>query len=148
MIFYGSYRINWGAYRPFIPAWVYSSDAKWVKFSFLVDTGADETFLHHRSIAILGIEPSHLEVRNDVGGVGGFGIPYFRWETRLKILSADGAGRLFTGEVNVFLDPHASRVPILGRDVLDNFAAMFDRRKAQIALIEAPDRYQIIRGSK
>ena len=55
---------------------------------------------------------------------------------------------MFTGEVNVFLDPHASRVPILGRDVLDNFAAMFDRRKAQIALIEAPDRYQIIRGSK
>ena len=127
MIFYGSYRINWGAYRPFINAWVYSSYAKWVKFSFLVDTGADETFFHHRSIAILGIDTSHLEVRNDVGGIGGFEVPYFRWKTRLKILSSEGSGRLFSGEVNVFLDPHASRVPILGRDVLDSFAVIFDR---------------------
>jgi len=128
-----------------------------VKFSFLprkrpevfrglVDTGADETFLHHRSIAILGIDTSRLEVRNDVGGVGGLGVPYFRWETKLKILSPEGSGRLFSGEVNIFLDPHASRVPILGRDVLDNFAVIFDRRKTRIALIEEPDSYQIIRG--
>jgi hypothetical protein len=110
----------------------------------LVDTGADETFLHHRSIAILGIDTSHLEVKTDVGGVGGGGVPYFRWETRLKILSPEGSGRLFSGEVNVFLDPHASRVPILGREVLDNFAVIFDRSKSQIALIEEPDSYQLI----
>lgn len=144
MIFQGSYRINWGAYRPFITAWVYSFSEKWVKFSFLVDSGADETFLHHRSIDILNIDTSHLNVRTDVGGIGGSGVPYFRWETRLKILSTEGIGRLFSGEVNVFLDPHASRVPILGRDVLDNFAVIFDRMKSQVTLLEHPDSYKII----
>jgi len=144
MIFYGSYRINWGVYRPFISAWVFSSNEKWVKFSFLADTGADETFLHHRSIDILNIDTSHLNVKTDVGGVGGSGVPYFQWETRLKIISTKGISKLFAGKVNVFLDPHASRVPILGRDVLDSFVVIFDREKDQIILMEQPDSYKII----
>ena len=66
MIFYGHYRIHEGAFRPFITGYARSnrrlrltvrqgSSSKWVKSSFLLDSGADETFLHYESIDILGI---------------------------------------------------------------------------------------------
>jgi hypothetical protein len=116
--------------------------------SFLLDTGADETFLHHRSISVLGIDTSHLNVRADVGGIGGEGVPYFRWETRLLLVSAARQGRMFDGEINVFLDPHASRVPILGRDVLDRFAVIFDRDRNQVLLLDKPDTYQVVRAEE
>lgn len=107
MILHGRYRYNYGVYRPFLTAYVRSSHGQWLKHSFLVDTGADETFLPYRSVEILGIDTSRLEVRDDVGGVGGYGIPYFRFETEIKIISPQES-RVFGGEVNVFLDPHAT----------------------------------------
>jgi hypothetical protein len=118
MISYGHYRVNQGAFRPFISAWVLSADGRWVRMSFLLDTGADETFLHQRSISILNISTASLNVKTDVSGIGGSHVPYFRWNTQVKLASREGQGRVFGGEVNVFLDPHASRIPILGRDVL------------------------------
>lgn len=45
MIFHARYRYNGGAYRPFVAAYVLSADRKWVRASFLIDTGPDETFL-------------------------------------------------------------------------------------------------------
>lgn len=145
MICYGSYRINQGAFRPFIRAWVLSAHNQWTRMSFLIDTGADETFLHQRSIQILKIDTSNLTVMTDVAGVGGSGIPYFRWKTKVKLASLEGEGRLFGGEVNLFLDPHASRIPILGRDVLDNFSIIFDRKRNVVIFIELPDDYSISR---
>jgi hypothetical protein len=55
VIFYGRYRFNVGAYRPSLTAYVLSTDGRWVKHSFLLDTGADVTFLPRRSIAMLRI---------------------------------------------------------------------------------------------
>jgi hypothetical protein len=101
MIFHGRYRENYGAYRPFITAYVLSPNGKWMKYSFLVDTGADETFLHYRSIRILCIDTSRLEIRDDVGGIGGYGIPYFRFNTQIKLISLQET-RVFAGEVNIF----------------------------------------------
>lgn len=78
MIFHGHYRIHEGAFRPFITGYTRLRVGKWVKFSFLVDSGADETFLHYRSINILDIDTSSIDVRDDVGGVGGYGVPVRR----------------------------------------------------------------------
>ena len=142
MIFHGRYRENYGANRPFITAYVLSPGGRWIQYSFLVDTGADETFLHYRSIKILGIDTSLLEIRDDVGGVGGYGIPYFRLNTQIKLISLR-ATKVFGGEVNIFLDPHASEVPLLGRDVLDNFSVIFDRRRNNVILLDDPDTYRI-----
>ncbi|MEA3345163.1 MAG: hypothetical protein U9Q78_02780 [Chloroflexota bacterium] len=72
-------------------------------------------------------------------------MPHFRWSTQLMFVSPSGQRRLFGGEINVFLDPHATRFPILGRDVLDQFVMIFDRDKNQVLLIEEPDRYQVMR---
>jgi hypothetical protein len=146
VIFYGTYRFHHGAYRPFITAWVLSTRGKWVKTSFLVDTGADETFLFQRSISALGIDTSSLDVQTDVGGIGGSGVPYFRWQSQLVLKSPGGQRRLFGGEINVFLDPHAARFPIIGRDVLDSFVVIFDRAENQVLLLDKPDSYKVVRA--
>ena len=144
MIIYGNYRINAGAFRPFLTCYVQSAPGRWIKSSFLVDSGADETFLHSRSIDILGIDVSTVVVKRDVEGVGGAGVPYFQWQTKIKLHSPDGMERIFGGEINVFLDPHATRVPLLGRDVLDRFVTVLDRGKDQVILLDKPHGYQLI----
>jgi hypothetical protein len=63
---------------------VLSSKHKWHCFPFLIDTGADETFLPYTSIEKLNIDTSKVEIRDDVGGVGGYGVPYFKYETELN----------------------------------------------------------------
>ena len=147
MIFYGHYRIHEGAFRPFITGYTQLGSGKWVRCSFLVDSGADETFLHYESIDILGIDTSGIDVRDDVGGVGGYGVPYFKHPLELKLVSKEG-NAIFSGDVNIFLDPHATRFPILGRDVLDNFVVIFDRAQNRILLLREPDTYQIIRENE
>ena len=144
MIFYGHYRIHEGAFRPFITAYVRVENGKWIKSSFLVDTGADVTFLNYGSIETLGIDTSHIEVKDDVGGIGGYGVPYFQYPIDLKLVSAEG-NAIFSGNISIFLDSHTTSFPILGRDVLDNFIVIFDRTRKQILLLNQPDTYQIIR---
>lgn len=73
MIFYGRYRFNAGAFRPSLTAYVLASDGRWVKHSFLLDTGADVTFLPRSSISMLGINIAAVSVKDDVGGIGGQG---------------------------------------------------------------------------
>jgi Retroviral aspartyl protease len=145
VIFYGRYRFNGGAYRPSLTAYVLSTDGRWVKHSFLLDTGADVTFLPQRSIALLGISTAGVSVKDDVGGVGGQGVPYIEYQTQVRLISPMGA-RVLGGMVNVFLDPHATDVPLLGRDVLDTFICIFDRAKGQALLLDSPDRYELVRS--
>jgi hypothetical protein len=145
VIFYGRYRFNAGAYRPSLTAYILSTDGKWVKHSFLLDTGADVTFLPQRSIAMLGISTAGVNVKNDVGGVGGQGVPYIDYQTQVRLISPEGV-RVLAGTVNVFLDPHATDVPLLGRDILDTFTCIFDRAKGHVLLLDSPDRYELIRG--
>lgn len=145
MIFYGRYRFNAGAYRPSLTAYVLSTDGRWVKHSFLLDTGADMTFLPRRSIPMLGINTVGVTVKDDVGGIGGQGVPYFEYQTQIRLISPEGV-RVLEGTLNVFLDPHTTEVPLLGRDVLDTFTCIFDRAKGQVLLLDLPDRYEVVRG--
>ncbi len=145
MIFYGRYRFNGGAYRPSLTAYVLSTNGRWVKHSFLLDTGADVTFLPQRSIAMLGISTAGVSVKDDVGGVGGQGVPYIEYQTQVRLISPMGV-RVLGGMVNVFLDPHATDVPLLGRDVLDTFICIFDRPKGHALLLDSPDRYELVRS--
>lgn len=145
MIFCGRYRFNAGAYRPSLTAYVLSTDGKWVRHSFLLDTGADVTFLPRHSIAMLGIDIAGVTVKDDVGGIGGQGVPYFEYQTQLRLVSPGGV-RVLEGMLNVFLDPHAAEVPLLGRDILDTFICIFDRAKGQVLLLDPPDRYEVVHG--
>jgi hypothetical protein len=145
MIFRGRYRYNKGAYRPFITLYVSSNEGEWKKQSFLIDSGADETFLHSRSIRLLGMDTSALQIRDDASGIGGTSIPYIQHSIKLRLETPDGEFKIFGGPVNIFLDPHATRMPVLGRDVLDHFTVIFDRKRNSILLLDEPDDYQLVR---
>lgn len=135
MIFQGRYKDESGVLRPYIKADVLSPANEWVEVNFLVDTGADETFLDFSFIKEFNIDTKGIDVKDDVGGVGGAGVPYFQIDSALKLISPGGT-KVFKGKINVFLDPHSSEVPLLGRDVLDNFVSIFDRRQNSILLLD------------
>lgn len=135
MIFQGRYENESGIFRPYITADVLSPANEWVAIDFLVDTGADETFLDVSFIREFDIDTKGIDVRDDVGGVGGSGVPYFQIDSGLKLISPNGT-KVFKGKINIFLDPHSSEVPLLGRDVLDNFVAIFDRKQNSISLLD------------
>jgi len=145
MIFHGRYRYNKGAYRPFITLYISSDQRVWKKQSFLLDSGADETFLHFRSIKLLGIDTSALQIRDDASGIGGTGIPYIQHPIKLRLETSEGEFKIFGGPVNIFLDPNATRMPVLGRDALDHFTVIFDRKRNSILLLDEPDDYQLVR---
>lgn len=139
MIFQGRYENDAGIFRPYISADVLSLANEWVTVDFWVDSGADETFLDFTFIKKFNIDTKGIDVEDDVGGVGGSGVPYFQIDSALKLISPGGT-KVFKGKINVFLDPHSSEVPLLGRDVLDNFVVIFDRKKNSILLLDEEEK--------
>jgi hypothetical protein len=71
MLVNGRYVSIGGIYRPFVKASVLSPSGVWMDVPFLVDTGADATFLDHSCIAYLGVDVSSLPTKDDAGGVAG-----------------------------------------------------------------------------
>jgi hypothetical protein len=97
MIFRGRYENDAGTPRPYISADILSPQSDWVTIDFLVDTGADETFLDFSLIKRLKLETDGIDVKDDVGGVGGSGVPYFQIDSTLKLFSLEGT-KIFKGE--------------------------------------------------
>jgi len=71
MIVNGRYVSIDGIYCPFVKVSVLSPLGMWIDIPFLIDTGADATFLDHSCINYLGIDVSSLPVKDDAGGVTG-----------------------------------------------------------------------------
>ena len=71
------------------------------------------TFLPRLSIAMLRINTAAVTVKDDVGGVGGQGVPYIEYQTQVRLISPTGV-HVLEGTLNVFLDPHATDVPCWG----------------------------------
>lgn len=84
MIFQGRYENEAGIFRPYISADVLSPANEWVVVDLLLDTGADETFLDFSFIKKFNIDTRGIDVKDDVGGVGGSGVPYFQIDSGLR----------------------------------------------------------------
>lgn len=142
MIFRGRYENDEGIVRPYINGDILTPKGDWISIDFLIDTGADETFLDFNSIKRLQLKTEGIDVKSDVGGIGGSDIPYFQFDSTLKLISNSGA-KIFEGGINVFLDPHACEVPLLGRDVLDDFIVIFDKKQNSVFLLDEDEEYHI-----
>jgi len=141
MIVYGQYLISNGIFRPYLKALVLSSNGVYTALPFIIDTGADRTFLPFSAITLLDIDITNVTVKDDVSGVGGQAT-YFNFGTELVFIADDNA-KVFAGEIGIFLSPHCSDVPLLGRDILDYFTVIFDRRKNKIILFDEIHSYSI-----
>jgi len=146
MLVNGRYVSIDGIHRPFVKASVLSPSGVWMDIPFLVDTGADATFLDYSCIAYLGIDVSSLPTKDDAGGVAGT-LSYYEFPAQLRLEGETNEAKIFSGNIGILTAPEISDTPVLGRDVLDHFAAIFDRRQDRILLVAEPDGYRLLRAS-
>ncbi len=141
MIVKGEYRKVGELYRPYIRVLVKNTTGNYLTLSFLLDTGADRTFLPYRFIKPLGVDLKQVSIKDDVGGIGGKA-PYFEYNTTL-IMKSETTGIVFAGDIGIFLEPHSGDVPLLGRDILDYFTLIFDKRQGIVLLLDETHSYEI-----
>ena len=108
---------------------------------FLIDSGADATFLDASCLQQIGTDPGAV-AEQTASGVGGKAA-HLQIATALRFASEDGA-KTFSGTIGIFTDPEVCDTPVLGRDVLDNFCVIFDRTRNTILLLAAPHDYEVV----
>lgn len=141
MIFRGAYDNINGVRRPYITILVRSRDGVWIPLPFLIDSGADATFLDASCIQQMGTNPGAV-AEQTASGVGGK-VAHLQIATALRFTSEEGT-KTFSGTIGIFTDPGACDTPVLGRDVLDNFRVIFDSNRNSILLLAAPHDYEVL----
>jgi hypothetical protein len=112
MIFRGAYDNVDGIRRPYITILVRSRDGAWIPLPFLIDSGADATFLDASCLRQMRIDPGTASEQT-ASGVGGKAA-HIQFVTAFQFESEEGA-RTFTGTIGVFTDPETCDTPVLGR---------------------------------
>ena len=141
MVFRGVYDNINGIHRPYITILVRSRDGVSIPLPFLIDSGADATFLDASCLQQMGADPTAV-AEQTASGVGGKAA-HVQFTTTLRLESDEGS-KTFTGVVGVFTDPETCDTPVLGRDVLDNFRLIFDRGRNSILLLSPPHDYDVV----
>ena len=132
-----------GEFRPVIRGEILAADGKWRVLELLVDTGADRTVLTAEVLGILGLTP--ISTARQIGGLGG--IVQSVWvSTQIRLTRDDGVKAAFRGEYVGCTDRDALDMSILGRDILDLFALVADRKQNVLALLAGQHRYSIEQG--
>ena len=145
MIFQGRYsQTMWGSpLAPFVEAKVYATDDRWVKVFFLIDLGADGTYLPRKYVTKLGLQPDEAKTKDDVTGIGGRRIEHVPFTTQIRFES-DGGHRTFDLEIGVFTQEESLDVPILGRDVMNFFTVLCDVRANLVWLLDEAERTKLL----
>ena len=144
MIFKGRYsQTMWGnPLAPFVEAMVRATDDRWVKVFFLIDLGADGTYLPRRYVTKLGLQPDEAQTKDDVTRVGGQKIEHIPYTTQLRFSNDDR--RTFDLEIGVFTQEEALDMPILGRDVMNFFTLLCDVRANLVWLLDEAERTKLL----
>ena len=110
---------------------------------FLVDIGADRTVLNAAILELLGFQPNPM--LDGIGGIGGI-TPSVSINTQLRLTCLDESKASFRGEFAAVTRLEALDISILGRDILDMFAVIVDRRNEVVCLLGQHHHYIIIEG--
>lgn len=146
MIFKGRYsQTNWNnPLAPFVKASIRTANEKWIDVSFLIDLGADGTYLPSEYAKKLGIQLDEARMENDVTGVGGQRVEYIPFITQLKFES-NGGWRTINLSIGVFTQEESLDIPVLGRDVMNFFTLLCDLKANLVWLIDDSDRMKLLR---
>ena len=144
MIFKGRYsQTSWdNPLAPFVEVSVRATDGKWVKVFFLIDLGADGTYLPHEYLKKLGIQLKAAEKANNVTGVGGQRAEHVPYTTQLRFSNSDE--KMLDLEIEVFTQAESLDLPLLGRDVINFFTLLCDVQANLVWLIDEVDRARIL----
>jgi hypothetical protein len=127
MIFEGRYSLTTlpNPLAPFIEAFIRSTDDRWVEVFFLIDLGADATYLPSEFVQKLGIQLNAANIEDNVTGAGGQRTEYIPFTTQMKFES-NGVQRTFDLEIGVFTEDQSLDFPVLGRDIINFFTLVCD----------------------
>lgn len=132
-----------GVYRPVIRGEILTGVGDWHLLELLVDTGADRTVLTADVLGVLGLIPT--QGAGQVGGLGGI-VQTVTVSTQLRLTRDDGVKAAFRSEYVACADRDALDMSILGRDILDMFALVADRKQSVLALLAGQHHYSIEEG--
>jgi len=135
-----------GVIRPVAPAIVHVADGRWVKVAFLLDAGADRTVFSSafldllQPLEVVESEPMRL------AGIGGQAAS-ITVDTTIACIKDDGRPMTVRGTFRVFAESESADIPVLGRDVTNNFSVIYDYPNQTVALLAPPHSYEIKRPS-
>jgi hypothetical protein len=130
-----------GIVRPVVRAEILTGDGRWRAFELLVDTGADRTVLSANVLASLSVETMASQDR--IGGVGGV-VDAVAVSTQIRLSRDDDQKAVFRGSYTACTDQEALDMSVPGRDILEMFALIVDRRADVVAIIGAQHSYRIV----
>ena len=131
-----------GVIRPIVRVKVFGADGRPVTDDFLIDSGADRTVLSATLMVQLRLPTRSAQPGLAPSGIGGESA-FVVVTTVLEFLREDGGPVRVRGEVAGFIDPTATDLSILGRDVLDHFDVLISRRRNEIWLLAPRHGYRI-----
>ncbi len=108
-----------------------------------MDSGADRTVFNAALTSKLNLATQPAEDR--IQGVAGE-CEYVTMQSALVFKRDDGVSVRVRGEFLGLLDPRATDLCVLGRDVLDNFDVIHSRRRGEVLLLAPPHQYQVMTG--
>ena len=129
---------------PFVEAGIRATDGKWVSVFFLIDLGADGTYLPSKYIEELDIQIDQVKTEDDVAGVGGQRIKHVSFTTQLRFINKVKDEKIFDVEIGVFTQEEALDLPVLGRDVMNFFTLLCDARANLVWLMDEADRTKLL----
>jgi hypothetical protein len=132
-----------GEVRPILPAKLLSATGAEVECQFLIDTGADHTVLSAELLTRVGLPTQPASRR--LGGIGGAVEPVSVF-AQVQLLKTDGEWIQVGIECYAFQDPNALDMSVAGRDLLNLFSLISDRRGNVVCLIGYSHRYVIQEG--
>lgn len=144
MIFKGRYsQTNWdNPLAPFVNASLRTVNEQWIEVSFLIDLGADGTYLPSQYAKKLGMQLDRAPTEDNVTGVGGQRAEYVPFTTQLRF--SNGDEKILELEIGIFTQADALDVPILGRDVMNCFTVLCDFRGNLVWLLDETERTQLL----
>ena len=129
-----------GIVRPVMRAEILAGDGTWRSVELLVDTGADRTVISANVLEALNLDAT--EPRDRIGGVGGL-VDSVNVRTQIRLTRDDGQQVIFRGDYVACTDHEALDMSVLGRDLLEMFAVIVDRRADFVAVVGGQHRYTI-----
>ena len=131
-----------GEIRPVVPGMVLLADGRWLEVAFLLDAGADRTVFSPDFFNLLWpLEVTEPE-QSHLAGVGGRAGSIIV-ATAIGFIRDDGRPITVRGTFHVFTESESADLPVLGRDVTNNFSVIYDYPNQTVALLAPPHNYEI-----
>jgi len=114
--------------RPALRAKVHAHDGTHQVEAFLVDSGADRTVFSANLLSRLGFPPTPAPASLSFQGISGT-CAFVLIRTVLELTRDDGGLAHVRGEFAAFIDPTATDLSVLGRDVRYHFDVILSSRR-------------------